>query len=86
MKWRIAILLLSAIIVAGGIYCWHEYEAFNEVPATRLVAGSYYFEMPPDEYHHYMQIPIDHQDPSLGNFTDFYILNPEFRAGDNVIF
>jgi pimeloyl-ACP methyl ester carboxylesterase len=87
MKWKTAVLLLAAIIVlGGGIYGWHEYHAFNAVPVTRLAAGSYYLEMPPDEYHHYLQIPIDHQDPSLGNFTDFYLLNPEFRAGDNVVF
>jgi len=86
MKWNIAIFLLLAIIVASGIYGWHEYQVFSAVPDTRLVSGSYYPEMPPDEYHHYLQIPIDHKDPSLGNFTDFYILNPEFRVGDNVVF
>jgi pimeloyl-ACP methyl ester carboxylesterase len=86
MKWKIAISLFLAIIFVGGIYGWHGYQAFNAVPLTRLAAGSYYPEMPPDEYHHYLQIPIDHQDPSLGNFTDFYFLNPEFRVGDNVVF
>ncbi|VVB64459.1 Uncharacterised protein [uncultured archaeon] len=86
MKWRLAVLLLPAIIVVAGIYGWHEYQAFNAVPTTRLAAGGYYPEMPPDGYHHYVQIPIDHQNPSAGNFTDFYLLNPEFRAGDNVVF
>jgi len=90
MKWnmnrKIPILLLFAIAVAGGIYGWHEYQAFNAVPTTRLAAGSYYPEMPPDENHRYIQIPIDHQDHSLGNFTDFYLLNPKFKTGDNVVF
>jgi len=86
MKWKIAAILLPAIIVISGVYGWHEYQNFNAVPLTRLAAGSYYPEMPPDEYHHYLQIPINHQDPSLGNFTDFYLLNPEFIAGDNVVF
>jgi hypothetical protein len=86
MKWKIAAILLLAIIVISGVYGWHEYQNFNAVPLTRLAAGSYYPEMPPDEYHHYLQIPINHQDPSLGNFTDFYLLNPEFIAGDNVVF
>ena len=79
-------LLLLAFVVAGGIYGWHEYQVFNAVPITRLAAGDYYPEMPPDEYHHYIQIPIDHQDPSLGNFTDFYLLNPGFKAGSSVVF
>lgn len=86
MKWKIAAFLLPAIIVISGVYGWHEYQAFNAVPVTRLASGSYYPEMPPDEYHHYLQIPIDHQNPSSGNFTDFYLLNPEFKAGDNVVF
>jgi len=49
MKWKIVVFLLLAIIVVGGIYGWHGYQAFNAVPLTRLAAGSYYPEMPPDE-------------------------------------
>lgn len=86
MSWNIFLLLLFATVVAGGIYGWHEYQAFNAVPTTRLAAGGYYPEMPPDENHHYIQIPLDHQDRSLGNFTAFYLLNPEFKAGENVVF
>lgn len=86
MKWKIVLFLLPAIIIVCVICGWHEYQDFNAVPVTRLTDGSYYSEMPPDEYHHYLQNPIDHQDTSRGNFTDFYILNPEFRAGDNVVF
>jgi hypothetical protein len=83
---KIRLLLILALFLAAGIYGWYEYQEFNAVPTTRLAAGGYYPEMPPDESHHYIQIPIDHQDPSFGNFTDFYLLNPEFKAGDNVVF
>lgn len=86
INWKIPILLFFAIIVAGGIYGWQEYQAFNAVPTTRLAAGGYYPEIPPDENHRYIQIPLDHQDPALGNFTDFYLLNPGFKAGSSVVF
>ncbi|MEQ8175457.1 MAG: hypothetical protein ABRQ26_10375 [Syntrophomonadaceae bacterium] len=53
----------------------------NEVPQTRLTAGNYYPGMTPDDHHRYIQLPIDHSDPSLGSFTDFYYLSPNFKAG-----
>jgi hypothetical protein len=84
---EICLLLILALFLAAGIYGWYEYQEFNAVPTTRLAAGDYYPEMLPDESHHYIQIPIDHQDPSFGNFTDFYLLNPEsFKVGNNVVF
>ncbi len=86
MKWKTAAFVFTAIIIFSGVYGWHEYKVFNAVPISRLAAGSNYPEMPPDEYHHYLQIPIDHNNPSLGNFTDFYLFNPEFKAKDNVVF
>jgi hypothetical protein len=78
--------LVLAILVAGLTYGCYEYRVFTAVPTTRLVAGSYYPEMPPDSHHYYLQLPIDHNDPSKGNFTDFYILSPQFKPGENVIF
>lgn len=86
MKWKTAALLLPTILILFGVYGWHEYQVFNAVPITRLEVGSNYPEMPPDKYHHYLQIPVDHKEPSLGNFTAFYLLNPEFEVGDNVVF
>jgi len=83
---KIRFLLILALFLAARIYGLGEYQEFNAVPTTRLAAGGYYPEMPPDESHHYIQIPIDHQDPSFGNFTDFYLLNTEFKAVDNVVF
>jgi pimeloyl-ACP methyl ester carboxylesterase len=74
------------LFLAAGIYGWGEYQDFNAVPTTRIAPGEYYPEMPPDESHHYIQIPIDHQNQSLGNFTDFYLLSPEFKADDGVVF
>jgi pimeloyl-ACP methyl ester carboxylesterase len=84
-KKKIKIVLLF-IFLAGLIYGWYEYRVFTAVPTTRLSAGSYYPEMPPDSQHHYLQLPIDHNDPSQGTFTDFYILSPNFTPGDPVVF
>jgi pimeloyl-ACP methyl ester carboxylesterase len=68
------------------IYGWHEYRAFTAAPTTRIAAGSYYPEMPPDAQHYYLQLPINHDDPSQGTFTDFYILSPNFKPGEPVVF
>ena len=78
--------LVLVILAAGLVYGWYEYREFTAVPTTRLSAGSYYPEMPPDSHHYYLQLPIDHNDPSKGNFTDFYILSPNFKPEENVIF
>ena len=83
---RLFKFLVLAILVAGLAYGFYEYRIFTAVPTTRLAAGSYYPEIPPDSHHYYLQLPIDHNDPSKGNFTDFYILSPQFKSGEDVIF
>jgi hypothetical protein len=83
---RLFKFLVFAILVAGLAYGCYEYRTFTAVPTTRLVAGSYYPEMPPDSHHYYLQLPVDHNDPSKGNFTDFYVLSPHFKPDENVIF
>ncbi|WP_052730900.1 hypothetical protein [Methanosarcina horonobensis] len=74
------------IFVGSLVYGYYEYKEFTSVPTTRLATGSYYPEMPPDSHHYYLQLPIDHNNPSKGNFTDFYILSPNFKQGEEVIF
>lgn len=81
---RIGIMLLLALLIGGGAYAWHKYEEFFSVPATRLEAGGFYPEMPPDYHHRYLQIPLDHRNRALGNFTAFYLLSPGFSAGEDV--
>lgn len=79
-------MLLLAALLIGGAYAWHEYEDFFEVPASRLAPGDFYPEMPADTHHRYLQIPLDHEDRALGNFTAFYLLSPGFSPGDSVVF
>jgi len=78
--------LALAVLVLVCLYGWYEYRELVAVPTERLTTGSYYSEMPPDSHHHYLQLPVDHNDSSIGNFTAFYILSPNFEPGDNVIF
>jgi len=82
----IGALLLLVIAAAGAAYAWHEYDDFFSVPTSRLEAGGFYQEMPTNDHHYYMQIPLDHGNPSQGNFTAFYLLSPGFSAGGDVIF
>lgn len=85
MKKKIIKIILLLMVIGGMYGCYKLYE-LNEVPQTRLTAGTYYPDMMPDAHHHYIQLPIDHNDYSRGYFTDFYYLSPHFKAGDPVIF
>jgi pimeloyl-ACP methyl ester carboxylesterase len=78
------LLLISVILVAG--YGLKEYRTFMTIPSTRLAVGGFYKEMPPDDHHIYIRLPIDHFNPGLGTFTDFYLLSPDFKPGNKVIF
>jgi pimeloyl-ACP methyl ester carboxylesterase len=82
----IGIILLLAVVLGGGAYAWHEYEEFFGVPTARLEAGGFYPEMLQDSHHHYLQISLDNGNRALGNFTAFYLLSPEFSAGEDVVF
>jgi pimeloyl-ACP methyl ester carboxylesterase len=78
--------IVLIVFLGSLVYGYYEYKEFTAVPTTRLAAGSYYPEMPPDSHHYYLQLPIDHNDPSRGNFTDFYILSPNYKQDQEVIF
>lgn len=82
-KLRIGILLLVLFSAIYGAYKFHE---FMSPPESRLEAGSFYKEMPPDARHIYINLPLDHVQPGKGSFTDFYILSPHFKKGGPVIF
>ena len=85
-KVKLFIFLILTILAAGLVYGLYEYREFTAVPTERLAAGSYYPEMPPNSHHYYLQLPIEHNNPELSNFTGFYILSPNFKPGGKVIF
>jgi pimeloyl-ACP methyl ester carboxylesterase len=56
------------------------------VPNSRLPAAATYAEMPADDRHIYIELPVDHGDASLGTFRGFYLLSPNYRPGRDVTF
>lgn len=55
MKRKIKITTL--VVLLGALaFVWQEYREFSAVPKTRLAAGQYYPEMPPDEHHDQRQL------------------------------
>ena len=85
-KRNLSCIILIIVFAIGGFYGWQKYKVFMSAPTTRLAAGSYYPQMPPDDHHIYIQLPINHDDPTFGTFTDFYLLSPNFKPGGNIIF
>lgn len=83
---KIILSIILTVFAVGGFFTWKEYISFMSPPKTRLATGSSYPEMPADEHHIYIRLPIDHDDPMLGTFTDFYLLSPNFRPGGDVVF
>lgn len=74
------IALLAAAALAG-VHAW-----LHAVPTSRLAAGATYPEMPPDRFHHYIDLPVDHHDPARGTFHGFYLLSPGFFDGGDPTF
>jgi hypothetical protein len=78
------LILVSAGFTAGFLFL--KYRALFRPPSTRLALNRFYREMPPDERHHYLFLPVDHKDASRGQFKSFYILSPSFAKGGPVVF
>ncbi|HBC74068.1 MAG TPA: hypothetical protein DC017_04230 [Candidatus Wallbacteria bacterium] len=82
-KILIAGLILTAVCLLLAHYA---YMIFMKAPATRISSGMYYERMPEDENHRYIDLPLDHKDPGSKKFRGFYILNPGFKKGSEVVF
>jgi len=81
-------LLFTAIflfvIAGGGLYFAHR--SFYSVPVNRLALNETYSEMPEDDFHHYINLPLDHKDLNKGSFRDFYLFSPNFYKSKNITF
>jgi pimeloyl-ACP methyl ester carboxylesterase len=81
-------LLISAVVIflaaAGALYYAHR--SFYSVPQTRLALDKNYSEMPEDDFHHYIDLPVDHKDLSKGSFRGFYLFSPNFYKSKNITF
>lgn len=85
-KKKTGLLIILIIVLIAIIFGWLKFRDLYKVPTWRLKAGTYYPQMPPDDHHYYLELPIDHNNPACGSFMSFYILSPNFKKGDPVIF
>ncbi|MDI1476338.1 hypothetical protein [Polyangium sp. y55x31] len=83
---RTLLLVLIACGIALGSWAYAEFRASRRPPTSRLALGAHYDEMPPDDRHSYIDLPLDHANPGLGSFRDFYLLSPGFERGGPVVF
>ncbi len=84
--WKGSLLIGSVLLVAAIVWGYVQYRAYFLAPTERLALTDYYPEMPPDSSHIYIELPVDHQDPSLGSYKGFYLLSPGFTPKQDVIF
>jgi len=74
--------ILSLILV--GAYIAHRMN--YSIPKTRISLTAMYPEMKADSFHHYLNLPVDHNQPDADHFRGFYILSPSFYTDTNVTF
>src|ERR1039458_1889225 len=85
-RWRRLKIVVAMAMAAGVAWGYLQYRSFFAVPLDRLALDRSYPEMPPDERHRYIRLPLDHGEPASGQFEGFYILSPAFHRGDGVVF
>lgn len=76
--------IFAVLITSGILYFAHR--SFYSVPQTRLALNETYSEMPADDFHHYINLPIDHKDLQKGYFRGFYLFSPNFYKSKNITF
>lgn len=81
-----SLLIMSFLLFIGIVIGYIKYSAYISVPKERLSLSAYYPEMPPDSKNIYIELPIDHNNNSLGKYKGFYRLSPNFTPGKDVIF
>ncbi len=84
--WKGSLLIGSVLLVAAIVWGYVQYRVYFLAPTERLALSDYYPEMPPDSSHIYIELPVDHQDSSLGSYKGFYLLSPGFTPKQDVIF
>lgn len=72
------------LLIGAGLFVADGY--FYAVPRSRLAPDATYPEMPQDEFHRYISLPIDHKDPAKGRFRGFYLLSPNFDQSKRITF
>ncbi|RWW91940.1 hypothetical protein [Flavobacterium cerinum] len=83
-KKKLLITLIILTIITGGLSYLH-YD-FYKTPKTRIKPNEDYAEMPQDSFHHYINLPIDHNHSTKESFRGFYQLSPNFYKSKNITF
>ena len=80
-------MLVCLVLVVGAVgWATVKYLQFMAVPETRLGLGEHYPDMPPDDRHLYLDLPLDHGDEQSATFRAFYALSPGFTRERPVVF
>lgn len=83
-KKRLITTFIILTIIAGAL-CYLHYD-FYKIPESRIGLHQGYAEMPQDSFHYYINLPIDHNQPSTGTFIGFYQFSPNFYKSKNITF
>lgn len=86
IKFKKILILFTIILLGTCAYFYYEYTVFMRVPVSRLSLEDEYKEMPSDKRHHYIKLPIDHNDLKKGYYKGFYSFSPNFKNDENIIF
>ncbi|GAB3425282.1 alpha/beta fold hydrolase [Niabella aquatica] len=80
-------LLITAIMltIISGILSYLHCD-YYKIPETRLALNATYAAMPEDSFHHYINLPINHNELTKGLFRGFYLLSPNFYKSKNITF
>lgn len=84
-KRRKTTVFIVIIILILGIVAYFHLSTYD-VPKTRLGLNESYPEMKEDRFHHYIDLPVDYQNPKAGKYKGFYLLSPHFYENKNVTF
>lgn len=84
--WRRGLLIMGLVMAVSLIWAYVEYGSYLKIPKERLDLAGHYSDMPPDDKHIYIELPLDHRDPGMGRYKGFYILSPGFTPRKDVIF
>jgi pimeloyl-ACP methyl ester carboxylesterase len=84
IKKRLLITSIILTIIAGCL--WYLHCDFYKIPNSRIGLNENYSEMPADSFHHYINLPIDHNQSTSETFRSFYQLSPNFYKNKNITF
>ncbi len=79
-------LISFLALILLGTWIFYEHYKFYSFPSTRLELNEEYVEMPSDENHHYLELPVDHFSSDSKFYKGFYILSPNFNKEDDIVF